>query len=146
MPTTIAPTRRGRPPRKIESIADWMARIDKEVDEAARKIERKPPTYASLNPAQKRIVELIIEHLRGLPELARGEDCYEKYETMNVILTELFKAKFPAWLSAPRAKSGRMDANALPAGECKNLRWLLRNCASRMAPPETEILLIVDDD
>jgi hypothetical protein len=145
MATTVAPARRGRP-RKIESIADWMARIDKEVDEAARKIERKPPTYASLNPAQKRIVELLIEHLRRLPELERDEDFYEKYWSMNVILTELFKEKYPAWLSTSRSKYGRMDPKKLPDEEGKNFRWLLRNCACLMPPPEREILLIVDDD
>ncbi len=145
MATTVAPTRRGRP-RKIESVADWMARIDKTVDEAARKIESKPPTYASLNPAQKRIVELLIEHLRGLPELHQGENFYEKYEAMNIILTELFKAKFPAWLSAPRTRTGRMNPDHLPAGEGKSLEWMLRNCACRMASTETEVILIVDDD
>lgn len=132
MATTVTPARRGRP-RKIESFADWMDRIDKEVDEAARKIERKPPTYSSLNSAQRKIVQVLIDHLRGLPELEPGESPFTKYDTVNRILTELFRAKFPEWKDTPRI-NGHLDVDRLPEGESQFYMWMLRNCACRTVP------------
>ena len=55
-----------------ESYADWMARIDCEVDALARQMERKPPTYDTLHPAQRKIVGMLIAHLRSLPKLKPG--------------------------------------------------------------------------
>ena len=121
-PTTNTPApdkRRGRP-RKVEPYADWMARIDASVDTMARKMERKPPTYAYLHPAQRRIVRMLIEHLRSLPELAQGGNCYDKpeYLTVNRILKEMFLAKYPAWAQAPKG-GGCWDVDKLRAARAK---------------------------
>src|SRR5262249_53958181 len=75
-----APSRRRGRPRKKESYADWVARIDAEVETTARQMERQPPTYAWLHPAQRRIVQMLIEHLRSLPALQQGEGYFEKPE------------------------------------------------------------------
>src|ERR1035441_5143288 len=102
MTTTNA--RRGRP-RKVESYADWMAHIDAQVDAAARDIERKPPTYAYLHPAQKRIVQMLIEHMRSLPTITAGEDECAKpdYQIVKKLLSNLYEKKYPNWV----AKVGR---------------------------------------
>jgi hypothetical protein len=124
------------PRRRVESFADWMARVDAEVEETARKIERRPPTYAWLHPAQRRIVQMLIEHLRSLPELHPDEDPHHRQEYChtNQILTSLFLAKYPNWTQ--RTKSGLRDGEAIPNGEGEQFSWMLRNCAGR-APAET---------
>ena len=107
-----------------------------EVEETARKMERKPPTYAWLHPAQRRIVQMLIEHLRSLPELHAGENAFDKRECdhVNTILMHLFLAKYPNWTQ--RTKDGFRDGSAIPNGEGEQLSWMLRNCAGR-APAET---------
>jgi hypothetical protein len=151
MPPTSSKThdtskRRGRP-KKVESYADWMARVDASVDAMARTMERKPPTFAYLHPAQRRIVQMLIEHLRALPEIREGESAYEKreYGTVNRVLKELFLAKYPAWAQAPRCASGSFDVGTLPGNEGTNFGWMLRNCAGR-APIELTRASEHDDD
>ena len=144
--TKSTPARRGRP-CKVESYADWMSRVDAEVDHMARSMERKPPTYAYLHPAQKRIVQMLIEYMRSLPELTAGENIWHKkeYRPVNTILKELFLAKYPEWARAPKTTNGSWDSNALRASESKVLEWMLRNCAGR-SPAEVAAQDITDDD
>jgi hypothetical protein len=108
--------RRGRPK---ESYADWMARIVASVDAMARTMERKPPSFAYLHPAQRRIVQMLIEHMRSLPELGRDEWPFKKaeYTTVSRILKELFLAKYPEWARAPKMLDGCWDVAQLPARE-----------------------------
>lgn len=152
-PTTakpgVAQKRRGRP-RKVESYADWMARVDAQVDSMAREVAKQPPTYAWLHPAQRRIVQMLIEHLRSLPELKAGESAYgkEDYSPVNQILTVLFKCKYPEWQL--RTKTGNLDVFGIPNGEGKDFGWMLRNCAGE-APAEQMVSIVIskndaDDD
>lgn len=67
----------------MESYAGWMARIDAQVDDMARKMERQPPTYTWLHSAQRRIVQMLIEHLRSLPELKSGESALDKPDPLR---------------------------------------------------------------
>lgn len=126
-----APRRKRRP----ESFADWMARVDAEVDQAARAIAKKPPTFACLHPAQRRIVQMLIEHLRSLPALQSGESALMKkeYGTINIVLTALYVHKYPAWKC--RLHSGHRFVDDLPDGECAVFQKMIRNCAGR-APAE----------
>lgn len=131
-----APQRRKRGrPRKVESFADWMARVDAEVDTMARKVAKDPPSYAWLSAAQRRIVQMLIEHMRALPELGDAENVYDKkeYSFVNRILTNLFRAKYPEWTQL--SKDGAHDVGCIPNGEGEVFKWILRNCAGR-APAE----------
>lgn len=143
--TKSTPARRGRP-RKVESYADWMSRVDAEVDAAARSMERKPPTYAYLHPAQKRIVQMLIEHMRSLPELRKAENCWEKkeYLTVNRIVRLLFAEKYPEWEDKPRLKDG-WDVSQIPNQEGKVYEWMMRNCAGR-SPAKVAARDTDDDD
>lgn len=126
--------RRGRP-RRVESFSDWMCRIDSQVEAAYRKVCERPPAEHLLSPAQRRIVEMLVEHLRSLPQIGPTENAYKKpeYEHVNVILTRLFQAKYPSWTA--RTSDGLHVAEEIPNGEASTLYWLLRNCAGR-APEE----------
>jgi hypothetical protein len=139
-----ATKRRGRP-RKVESFADWMARVDCEVDAMARAVAKEPPSYAYLHPAQRRIVQMLIEHMRSLPELKSGEDALNKpeYEYINRITTHLFKWKYPSWTQT--TKGGSLALEAIPNGEGKTVDWMLRNCAGR-APVETALCSNSDEE
>ena len=78
---------------------------------------------------------MLIEHMRGLPEIQLGESAYKKteYTTMNHVLYELFKAKYPQWTQTIPGK-GNPDVGGLPNGEDKNYTFMLRNCAGRALP------------
>lgn len=143
-PTKTTPARRGRP-RKVESYTDWMSRIDASVDTMAHKMERQPPSYAYLHPAQRRIVQMLIEHMRSLPEITGGEQSYMKpeYVTVNGILALLFKAKYPFWTE--RTTNGHLNLTGLPNGEYATFTWLLHNCAG-WAPLEAATRDTEDDD
>jgi hypothetical protein len=119
--TTVQTTqkRRGRP-RKQESFANWMARIDAEVDAVARKMERQPPTYAWLHPAQKRIVEMLNEHMRSLPSIGPSEDECQKpeYLLVKTFLVGFYERKYPNWVRLPGNTSRYI--NDIPNGEGKD--------------------------
>jgi len=134
-----------RRPRKIESYADWMARIDAHVDTMARRVEREPPSYAWLHPAQRRIVQMLIERMRMLPEIRNGEDVFAKPEYFHVkrIITHLFRAKYPDW--NPQ-KDGIRYVSEIPNGEGDQYCWMLRNCAGRAPAEKREIERDDDDD
>ena len=140
---TTTKARRGRP-RKVESYADWMAHIDAQVDAAARDIERKPPTYAYLHPAQKRIVQMLIEHMRSLPEITPNESECDKpeYRIVGKLLSNLYETKYPQWAKAADGVRYVMD---IPNGEGRPYLWMLRNCAGR-APIEIETVAACPDD
>ena len=96
--TTVRTVKRGRP-RKVESYADWMARIDAQVDEAARRAEKLPPSFTSLHPAQRRLIQMFIDYLKRLPGLAPNESVFEKqeYRFVNYLITDIFIQKYPEW-------------------------------------------------
>ena len=75
--------RRGR--RKTESYVEAMA----------QKICTRLPAEKALTGSQRRILEMLAEHLRSLPVLAQGENAYGKrqYYHVNCILVQLFQAK-----------------------------------------------------
>jgi hypothetical protein len=133
---TTTTRRRGRQ-RRTESFSEWMARIDTQVEAAYRQVSSRLPVERLLSPAQRRIVEMLAEHLRSLPELGPGEDAYGKpeYHNVNVILTELFRAKYPHWTA--KTSNGTHDVGALPKDGYPTFERLLRNCAGR-APEEIE--------
>ena len=141
---TTTKARRGRP-RKVESYADWMAHIDAQVDAAARDIERKPPTYAYLHPAQKRIVQMLIEHMRSLPEITAGEDECAKpdYQIVKKLLSNLYEKKYPNWVA--KVAGGTRYVMDIPNGEGRHYLWMLRDCAGR-APIEVSTADDDDDD
>ena len=66
--TTPVLKRRGRPRRK-ESFADWMDRLDMQVDREAERLTAERTILRPLSPGQRRIVQMLIEHLRRLPTL-----------------------------------------------------------------------------
>lgn len=134
MPQTQTVTRRRGRPRKVESFSDWMARIDIEVEEMTRKAHAESPASKVLTGPQRRIVEMLAEHLRFLPVLQKGEDPRTKPEFKRIwnILHELFIAKHPEW--QPR-KDGIRYTNDLPRGQHANYEYLLRNVGG-YAPPE----------
>jgi hypothetical protein len=75
-------------------------RIDAEVDAMARKVQEDPPAYAWLHPAQRRTVQVLIEHMRSLPDPSPGESGFDKPEysiVVNALLTRLFRVKYPDW-------------------------------------------------
>lgn len=115
--------------KKPTSFADWMAKLDADVTDMARKMERKPPTFADLHPAQRRIVQMVIDHLRGLPGIGADENEFSKpeYVAVNRILSELFTVKYPGWVV--RAGRVRRDIEDIPNGEGKAFSWMMRNCA-----------------
>jgi hypothetical protein len=133
---------RGRT-RKMESFADWMVRMDTQVEAMAARVCTKPPAERLLNQHQRRIVEMLIEHMRSLPRLAVGENPYKKkeYDHVNVILTKLFEAKYPEWKQ--RTADGLKSVDAIPNGESAVFHRLLRNCAGRA--PE-KVAEYEDDD
>jgi hypothetical protein len=128
-PAVDSGRRRGRS-RKVESYSDWMARIDAEVDAAARatvKEARKPP--ATLCPAQHSLVEMLIEYLHGLPELTKGENALEKeaYFPIQMLLFGLFSAKYPEWAKGRRGS--QLNIKEIPNGDGRQFEWMLYNCA-----------------
>ncbi|HWQ96468.1 MAG TPA: hypothetical protein VN538_00045 [Clostridia bacterium] len=134
MTVAIKGQRRGRP-RRVESFSEWMAKLDSQVEATYQKVAKRLPVERLLSPAQRRIVEMLVEHLRSLPEIAPTENTYNKpeYKHVNSILTRLFQAKYPQWTA--KTKDGSYDVGAIPNGESSTFYWLLRNCAGR-APEE----------
>ena len=143
-PSRTATARRGRR-RAPEAFADWMARIDSQVESEYRRVCKAPPMARLLSANQRRIVEMLAEHLRSLPALKDGEDFYKKpeYNIINRLLVEVFLAKYPQWTQT--TETGSRYVGALPNGEGKVFERLLRNCAGR-APEERERQIGSDDD
>ena len=135
MPKTKPTSRRGRP-RRAESFAEWMARVDTQVETAYRKVCAAPPAARLLNAHQRRIVEMLVEHMRSLPQLQPGEDPYKlpAYSRIRAVLTNLFRAKHPDWKPD---NMGFYWVDGIPAGDCAVFERLFRNCAGR-APEEYE--------
>ena len=123
---------RGRP-RQAESYTDWMARMDTEVDVMARKLCAVPAARQLTGP-QRRILEMLAEHMRALPLLQPGESPYDipAYLHVRCILTRLFRAKYPDWKVG---KDGEWWIDSIPAGECAVYDDLFRNCAGRAPAP-----------
>ncbi|HWQ55917.1 MAG TPA: hypothetical protein VN442_19670 [Bryobacteraceae bacterium] len=119
--------------------------MDSQVEAAYQKVAKRLPAERLLSPAQHRIVEMLTEHLRSLPEIAPTENTYNKpeYKHVNGILTRLFQAKYPQWTA--KTKDGSYDVEAIPNGESNTFYWLLRNCAGR-APEEAADTDGRDDD
>lgn len=140
---TVTPRRRGRP-RKTESFAAWMARIDAEVSAKVRQVEKEPPLFADLHPAQRKIVLMMIEHLRSLPRLQPGESPWGKreYRLVNTLLGDLFEIRYPEW-KLRNGESKRFITD-LPHGEGQNFEYMLKYCAG--APISSDPLVVDEDD
>jgi hypothetical protein len=92
-------------PIRAESFAEWMARADMEVAMTAAAIsgaEKKIApsadfSYERLHPAQRRIVQMVVELLQGLPRPLPGNPNWDTdaYGPVRRILRELFLAKYP---------------------------------------------------
>ena len=143
--TRVPARRRGRP-RRVESFSEWMARIDIEVEQQARKVEARLPADRLLTCHQRRIVEMLIEHMRSLPVIPAGEDCtnHSAYGTMNFILTHIFRAKYPSWQK--RFLNGSMDLDGLEYEPRMLFLQLLRNCGGYAAPDYAASSRSEDDD
>lgn len=128
MPQTPSKSTRRR--RTPESFADWMARIDDEVEEMVRTVSRKVPAWEHLNPHQRRICEMVAEFLRSLPALNEGEDPFNKpaYLPVKAIISTLFSVKYPQWT---QSKDGLRYIDNLPGNEPAVYRRLLTHCASQ---------------
>lgn len=100
--------------------------MDTQVETMAEKVCKQPPAAKLLNPEQRRIVEMLIEHMRNLPPLQRGENCYNKpeYRVVNSLLTDLFGKKYPEWTK--KTSNGLKDVDAIPNGEGAVFALLLR--------------------
>lgn len=135
--TVLAQSKTRRPRQKTDSFADWMARMDTQVEAAARKICNRVPMERVLNGAQRRILEMLAEYLRSLPALNCNESPFDKpgYARINIILEQLFSAKYPDWVARP-SQAKRVIAD-LPNEAVTAYRFLLRNCAGR-APEQPE--------
>jgi len=110
--------------------------MDTQVEAEAARVCAKLPAERLLNQHQRRIVEMLVEHMRSLPQLAAGEKAFGKkeYQRINSILTHLFCAKYPTWDKL--TPDGRYDVDEIPNGEGKVFCRLLNNCGGR-APEET---------
>jgi len=133
---TAEPAKRRGRPRKQQSFAEWMLAVDAEVSAMVKKVEKEPPMYTHLGPSQKRLVEMLIAHLKTLPRLGDSERVYDKkeYGCVNTILCALFLAKYPNWTE--RSSDGRHAVDKLPNGEGKTFEWILRGCAGGTGPME----------
>lgn len=139
---TPAKPKRGRPPKK-ESFASWLQRIDAEVETAAREAAKQPLSLSELPPGQRKIVEMLIGHLRTLPRLRGREEFWRKpeYGHINGILTRLFRAQHPEWDNSPRLRDGSFDETQLPQAARDDFRFMLENCAgsrTRSRPDEDD--------
>ena len=105
--------------------------MDTECEIEVRKMSSRLPAERLLTTEQRRIVEMLAEHLRNLKPIPSGESAYSypEYTHVNVILTQLFKAKFPHWTK--RALDGCMDLDGLPRDAHLDFERLFRNCGGR---------------
>jgi hypothetical protein len=129
--------RRGRT-RKTESFAEWMMRLDTEVSAMVRKVEKAPPLFAELHPAQQWIVTRLVEHLLSLPRLQPSEDPFRKpeYWPMNSMLTKLYELQFPHWKR--RSQVEPLNVADLPKDSGNDFKWALRHCAGSTSAAEEE--------
>jgi hypothetical protein len=65
------PRKKRNVPGQVESLNDWMARVDRQVEEAARKMERKSHARSrpDVHPRSSTIPVLVFEERKLNPEL-----------------------------------------------------------------------------
>ena len=85
---------------------------------------------APLTPAQRDLVAIFVQYLRGLPayvdENSKSWDSQE-YEPVNQILLKHFRDQYPDW--QPAKADNRYDINDLP-DEGERYRYLMENAAN----------------
>lgn len=130
---------------RVESYAEWMARIDDQVEAEFQKVTKRPPLYRWLSTSQRGIVEMLVEYLRTLPELASGEDAFEKasYVPAKLILTRIFQAKYPEWKAR---RDGIFYIDDIPNGGDRVYTRLLKGCGGRIPVEPVQSAAEEDDD